>query len=525
MSSILTASANNVTQLLAGRVVVGIAIGLFTTTIPLYITDIGPDRLRGRLITGTVCLIAAGQLVAALVDGVFAYASESGWRYMFGVGTIPALIQFSGFVFMPESPRWLIKNGRYEEARAALRAIRDRGADVNEEFDVERVSIDEQVRAGTPDSSSIWRELIRQPGLRRALVVGCGLHMVQQLIGTNIVIYYSATIIQLAGVRDTTVVIWISSLVFAINLLATLIGLGLVERIGRRPLTLFSLLGVLVGLVIMAIGFQLTTLNTPLVTYEEKHVSSEDTGVCHPYLTCEACVEDVSCGYCYVLGDDSSAIQGSCSQVRPSPLDISHAIEGRCANMTGASDLNLHWTYDHCPSWFTWVPLMGLMLYLVFYGQGMGTMPWTVNSEIYPSKFRHAGFALASAVNFFCSLLVGSTFLLFIEVMPKYGKLFPTLLNTVRSLILEPELDLLPREIIGIFWMYAVIAALGLFFILFLLPETKGKSIEELEGMFATPWKPSENSLLAPVEKAVQYVHIRGLNRDGRNMSVDSDSD
>lgn len=119
--------------------------------------------------------------------------------------------------------------------------------------------------------------------------------------------YYSATIIQLAGVRDSTVVIWISSLVFAINLLATLIGLGLVERIGRRPLTLFSLLGtqnrdklfprkdskrivansipgVLVGLVIMAIGFQLTTLNTPLVTYEEKHVSSEDTGVCHPYL-------------------------------------------------------------------------------------------------------------------------------------------------------------------------------------------------------------------------------------------------
>ena len=68
---------------------------------------------------------------------------------MFGIGVIPALIQFSGLVFMPESPRWLIKNGRHEEARAALRAIRDRGVDVQEEFDLLRVTIDEESRAGT----------------------------------------------------------------------------------------------------------------------------------------------------------------------------------------------------------------------------------------------------------------------------------------------------------------------------------------------------------------------------------------
>ena len=78
---------------------------------------------------------------------------------------------------------------------------------------------------------------------------------------------------------------------------------------------------------------------------------------------------------------------------------------------------------------------------------------------------------------------------------------------------------------LGIFWIYAIVAALGLFFILFMLPETKGKTVEEVEGLFVSPWRYNEDSLLASVEKPVQYVHIRGLNRDGRNMSVDTDSD
>ncbi|OQV14535.1 Proton myo-inositol cotransporter [Hypsibius exemplaris] len=498
LGSLLMASANTRTALLTGRVVVGIGIGLVSVTSSVYIAELVPSRLRGRLVTANAVLIAAGQLTAGCIDGLFAYDTAAGWRYMLAMGAVPAMVQFIGFVFLPETPAWLITNGQHEAAKAALRRVRDVDtADVDEEFSVMKMTIEERSRnAATNGCKSIVKDVLRQPALRRALIVGCLLHMFQQFIGINAVMYYSATIIQSAGLREKSVIIWIAAATSAISFASALVGLSLVDKIGRRPLILISLLGVMVSLSILAIGFQITSVYSPLVTYEEDLPVSLRDNLCGSLATCDACVRSGECGFCYHPDEESIPKQGSCLPVAALD-DYTHAAAGRCRNTTLAEMRGTFWTFDSCPSpLYAWVPIVGLVLYLLFFAAGMGPMPWTINSEIYPMWARNFGIAAASATNWICNLLVTTTFLFLLENMPKYG----------------------------IFWMYAGAAAIGAVFVFLMVPETKGRNIDEVEGLFAVPWAESSAATL-PLEKPVQYVHIRGLNRDGRGLSIDSDSD
>ena len=150
---------------------------------------------------------------------------------------------------------------------------------------------------------------------------------------------------------------------------------------------------------------------------------------------------------------------------------------------------------------------------------GMGGMPWTINSEIYPVHARNFGIAVSTATNWLCNLIVTVSFLCLLESMPKYGNsINPSNYRSVEYL--DRTWDFFS----GIFWIYTGVAFLGALFVFFMVPETKGRNLEEVEGLFATPWTDGAAAVL-PTEKPVQYVHIRGLNRDGRGLSIDSDSD
>ncbi|PRD36326.1 UNVERIFIED_CONTAM: Slc2a13 [Trichonephila clavipes] len=102
--------------------------------VPMYIAEVAPQESRGLLVTINNCAITSGQLLASLVDGAFSKDHVHGWRYMLGIAAVPAIIQFVGFLFMPESPRWLIGKGRYEEALAVLRKVRGPNDDIQAEF-------------------------------------------------------------------------------------------------------------------------------------------------------------------------------------------------------------------------------------------------------------------------------------------------------------------------------------------------------------------------------------------------------
>ncbi|KAK7122028.1 hypothetical protein R3I93_022971 [Phoxinus phoxinus] len=445
---IILSVAQSKEVLLCGRLTVGLGIGIASMTVPVYIAEVSPSHLRGQLVTINTLFITGGQFVASVVDGVFSYLPHDGWRYMLGLSVVPAVLQFSGFLFLPESPRWLLQNGETQKARLVLSQIRG-GVDVEDEFESIRSSVEEE-RNDSSGGPVLWRILAYAP-TRRALIVGCGLQMFQQLSGINTVMYYSATIIQMSGVQDDHMAIWLAAATAFTNFMFTLVGVWLVERVGRRKLTLGSILGTAVSLMVLAAGFLLSAQASPPVTFHPRD-SSLHNSTCTHYGFCESCMLDPACGFCYGV-NGTSVVESSCVPVSAANTETSAA--GRCSNGTQES-AGLFWAYNYCPTSYSWIVLLGLVLYLAFFAPGMGPMPWTVNSEIYPLWARSTGNACSAGVNWICNVLVSLTFLHVAQYLTYYGA----------------------------FFLYSSLAALGFVFVLGCLPETKGLRLEEIESRF-----------------------------------------
>ncbi|KTF91264.1 hypothetical protein cypCar_00015349 [Cyprinus carpio] len=143
IGGIVLGSAPNKEALLVGRLIVGLGLGIASMTVPVYIAETSPPHLRGRLVTINTLFITAGQLIASLIDGAFSYMQHEGWRYMLSLSVVPALLQFLGFLFLPESPRWLIQKGLTQKARRILSQIRG-NQNIDEEYDTIKSSIEEE---------------------------------------------------------------------------------------------------------------------------------------------------------------------------------------------------------------------------------------------------------------------------------------------------------------------------------------------------------------------------------------------
>ncbi|XP_047453374.1 proton myo-inositol cotransporter-like isoform X2 [Mugil cephalus] len=447
IGGVILAVAPDKVVLLVGRITVGLGIGIASMTVPVYIAEVSPPHMRGQLVTVNSLFITGGQFIASVIDGAFSYLSHDGWRYMLGLSIVPAVLQFFGFLFLPESPRWLLQKGRSQEARQILTKIRG-GQNVDEEYDTIRTSIEEEEGGAGGGGIVIFRILSHGP-TRRALIVGCGLQMFQQLSGINTVMYYSATILQMAGVRDDKQAIWLTAATSATNFVFTLVGVWLVERVGRRKLTLGSLLGTGLSLTLLAVGFLLSAQSSPPITL---HPVDPQNSTCSIYGFCESCMLDPDCGFCY-RENGTAVYDSSCIPVSPTSTD--HAAWGRCFNQTEATEPPI-WAYNYCPTSYSWIVLMGLILYLAFFAPGMGTMPWTVNSEIYPLWARSTGNACSAGVNWIFNVLVSLTFLHIAEFLTYYGA----------------------------FFLYTALVALGLVFVLGCLPETQGLQLEDIENLF-----------------------------------------
>lgn len=240
LGAVLLAAARTYGELVAGRLIVGLGIGLASLTTPVYIAEAAPSHMRGTLVTLNTLFITCGQVVAGIVDGLFA-ETPAGWRYMLGLSGLPSLFMMIGFVSLPESPRWLVAVGRRREALSVLQTIRgtmDVHAEVEEmvESSTDRSSLNgDRLRA-----SATVNDLLEDPRIRRALVLGCGLQMLQQLSGINTVMYYSATIFKMAGFTMNAA-IWLAALTAASQSVGVCFGLYFIEVCGRRMLVLSSL--------------------------------------------------------------------------------------------------------------------------------------------------------------------------------------------------------------------------------------------------------------------------------------------
>ncbi|CAK4193002.1 unnamed protein product [Aphanomyces euteiches] len=414
--------AANVSVLIVGRLIVGLAIGISSMTIPVYIAEASPSERRGTLVSANTLMITGGQFFASVFDG-FLSTTPDGWRYMLGLVAIPSSIQFVCFLFLPESPRWLMDKGLEREARDVLSTIR---GDANIDFEFALMQ-EESPHKGS-SSPVLWSDFTA-PDVWRALLLGCGLQVLQQLVGINTVMYYGATIIQMAGFSDPSTAIWLSAVVAFSNFAFTFVGMALVDRIGRRPLTLYSLLGVALSLLALGGAFFMA---------EHTSQSLEGVGVCQGIQTCFDCVANAACGYC---GGPGTCVPGS---------PFSPAAGFSCAE----------YSFQTCPpsasTKWSGVIVGALFVYLACFASGMGCMPWTINAEIYPLHVRSVALGASTTANWVSNLLVSYTFLTVVSVLAPYGA----------------------------FWLYAAIAVVGLVLLAKFLPETKGVPLEDIALLF-----------------------------------------
>ncbi|KAK0634606.1 general substrate transporter [Bombardia bombarda] len=362
VGAIVQALSSTVSGMVVGRSVVGAAVGAASFVVPLYIAELAPAAYRGRLVTMNIVFITLGQVIAYVVGWAFgAYASDAtGWRWMVGLGAVPAAAQTVILLFMPETPRWLVKAGRPAAARAVIERVAGNATggssrlvdatlksietEVREEVEARRLSTRHTNRRFAWLDS--LHELFRVRRNRRALTIACLLQGLQQLCGFNSLMYFSATIFTLVGFPMPT----LTSLVVAVtNFIFTLIALSLIDRVGRRRILLWSIPFMIIGLLLAGYGFSFVSLSA------------------------------------------DSAFSSSSSATGSAPVPA----PARSAAV---------------------VILVSIMMYVAGYAIGLGNVPW-MQSELFALGVRSLGSGIATATNWGANFVIGLTFLLLMDVL------------------------------------------------------------------------------------------------------------
>lgn len=441
--SVVMASAPNPVALIVGRVFVGLGVGMASMTCPLYISETSPTNIRGALVSLNSFLITGGQFLSYLVNLGFTKVPGT-WRWMLGIAGVPALLQFILMLLLPESPRWLYRKGKEEAAKTIIRKIYP-AEDVEAEITTLKESVEKEVNDKALEKVHIM-ELIKTKAIRRGLYAGVGLQVFQQFVGINTVMYYSPTIVQFAGYASNQTALLLSLVIAGLNAAGSIASIYFTDKTGRKKLLIFSISGVIVSLAVLAAVFHETTTHSPPVSLTEtKHFAgltcaSYVTTGANAYWDCTMCLKKQTCGFCSSPTD--KLLPGACLNLNSTVGSICKA-EGR------------KWYSRGCPSKNGWLALIGLALYIISFSPGMGTVPWVVNSEIYPLRYRGVCGGIAATSNWISNLIVAQSFL---------------------SL----------TEAIGTSWaffMFGVIAIIALFFVIVFVPETKGLPMEDIEKM------------------------------------------
>jgi SP family galactose:H+ symporter-like MFS transporter len=357
--AIVSAIAPDSFILIVSRVVIGAGIGVASAVAPVYISEVAPADMRGGLVTFFQLAVTIGILVAYLVGLAFTDLNE-GWRWMLGLGAVPALILAIGILRLPRSPRWLMMQDDTEGAKSALEKVRPAGP---EAIDLEI----QQIRDSTGPDTSRWSDL-KAPAVKAALLVGIGLAVLQQITGINTVIYYAPTIIQSTGVDSASSAILASLGVGIINVLMTVVAMRLLDRAGRRTLLFIGVTGMSVSLFTLGLAF-----------------------------------------------------------INGMPETVS-----------------------------TVMAIGSLMLFVSSFAISLGPIFWLLNAEVYPLAVRGKAAAAGTMTNWFFNFLVSVTFLSLIELLTETGA----------------------------FWLYGSIGLVTLWFCWKFVPETKGKTLEQVDAIF-----------------------------------------
>jgi MFS transporter, SP family, arabinose:H+ symporter len=370
-SSITAALTTSFALFIAARVVGGLGVGAAILIAPLYIAEIAPARSRGSLVSVNQLMIVIGISVSFFSNYFLLSLGTDSWRWMLGVQSAPAALYFLLLYLVPESPRWLMNQGREADARAVLEAVH--GQSAAPQFDVIRANLANRSR-------HVGVRGLLSPRLRRMMMFGFGLAFFQQATGINAIFYYLPTIFAQAGGELSTSFAQ-SVLVGLVNLGVTFVAIWLIDRVGRRPLLCVGVAGMALSL--FAIGW----------AFHAGQGSADGAGAGHERIV-----------------------------------------------------------------------LVAIITYVASFAISLGPVMWVLLSEIFPNEERAAAI---SVVGFWNSLVSASVTLLFPAAVANLG----------------PD---------GTFFVYALLAAAGFFFLTALAPETRGKTLEDLERVLTRPVRGGE---------------------------------
>jgi len=245
VSAVGCALPRTIIEFMAFRFVGGLGIGSAAVLSPLYIAEIAPARVRGALVSVNQLAIVTGILLAYFVNWIFAGTGPANWRWMFAMGAVPSVLFFLLLLGVPESPRWLVKNGREDEARTVLTRADSAEAAATGIRDIKDTLALEE---------GSFRELFR-PAFRRPLLIAIVLAVFQQITGINAILYYAPRIFEGAGFERMSA-IGQSTIVGLVNMLFTVVAIVLADKVGRRPLLLVATAGMGGSLVLLGAAFK-----------------------------------------------------------------------------------------------------------------------------------------------------------------------------------------------------------------------------------------------------------------------------
>ncbi|MCQ2001396.1 sugar porter family MFS transporter [Arthrobacter zhaoxinii] len=274
-----TSLAPTIAVMVLSRIVLGLAVGGASALVPVFLAELAPAERRGQMVTRDQLMIVTGQLVAFVANAVIGniWGEDQGvWRWMLVVATLPAIALWIGIAFVPESPRWLASKGRFAETLAALQRIRSANDAQAEYSEVRGLAEKESAEAGTLRDFAV-------PWLRRVLLIGMGLSIVQQITGVNAIMYYGTQILADAGF-GTEAALTANIANGVVSVAAAIVGIWLLGRVRRRHMLMTGLIGtgsslLLIGLVSIFVtegtvrGYLILALTVTFLAFQQGAVS------------------------------------------------------------------------------------------------------------------------------------------------------------------------------------------------------------------------------------------------------------
>ena len=355
--SFFSAVAPNVGCLIAARMLVGIAVGMVNFIVPIYLSEISPQKIRGMLVSLYQLAITAGILFSYLINGIYA-DSEYSWRLMMFSGIYPAVILLLGIIVLQDTPRWLISKKRDKEAAEVFQKIEP-------EIDI-KARIKEIKATLQSEQKGKKNRLQFQKWMLMPIFVGVGMMFAQICTGINTVIYYTTTIFKVSGFSENSAAIYATIGVGIVNFLMTGIAIVFTDRLGRKPLLYAGTIGMMLSMLCLGMAFN----------------------------------------YADTLGEN-----------------------------------------------LRYVATASVMVYIACFAFSLGPVTWIMVSEILPLRIRGLAMSICTVSNFFFNCIIVLS--------------FPVLLQHIGEA--------------HTFWIYAGICFVSLFFFHFYVPETKGRSLEEIE--------------------------------------------